>query len=168
MRHMHVAWWELPWRVWQVKREVARHAAWLRLRPELLPVLGWAKRAGVPLAVASSNGHRLIVNFFARHLPDSQFAPILGDLPMFGKQRALRRLGRHRTLIYVGDEVRDVQAAQRSGVACIAVTWDKDSAAVLRAAGLTRLAEDGAALRQHCSDLHLHLSATIDAGASAG
>ena len=158
MRQMRIAWWELPWRAWQAKQIVLAHAGQIRLCPEILAVLRWAKQHGVPLAVASSNSTPVIARFLAQHLAESRFAPILGNLPMFGKQRALRRLGRRHTLIYVGDEVRDVEAARRCGIASIAVTWGKDSAATLQAAGATRLAQSGEALAQHCAALCAQLN----------
>lgn len=55
---------------------------------------------------------------------------------VFGKSRVLRSVLRARRLkkeetVYVGDETRDVDAAQKSGIDMIAVAWGANSADVL-------------------------------------
>jgi len=59
---------------------------------------------------------------------------------LFGKARVLKRTLREQALttdeiIYIGDEVRDVEACRKAGIRIIAVTWGLNSQAALRAAG---------------------------------
>ncbi len=59
---------------------------------------------------------------------------------LFGKARAIKKALREHSLetadvLYVGDEVRDVEACQLSGVKIIAVTWGLNSKEALEQAG---------------------------------
>lgn len=75
-------------------------------------------------AILEANG--LAVDFIAH-----------GDL--FGKARALKRTLREQSLspeetLYVGDEVRDVEACRKAGIKIIAVTWGLNSKTALQEA----------------------------------
>jgi len=64
---------------------------------------------------------------------------VVGYPRLFGKGKALKRILRAEKLeradvLYVGDEVRDIEAAQRAGVKCAAVTWGFHAADLLRTA----------------------------------
>jgi len=57
---------------------------------------------------------------------------------LFGKGRALRRILRAEGVasaeaVYVGDEVRDIEAARSVGVTAVAATWGFQSEGILRA-----------------------------------
>ena len=68
------------------------------------------------------------------------FSFVVGYPRLFGKGKALRRIVRAGRLgrpevLYVGDEVRDVEAARTAGVAAAAVTWGFHSESLLRGSG---------------------------------
>lgn len=70
---------------------------------------------------------------------------------LFGKARALKRTLREQSLVasdvvYVGDEVRDVEACQEAGIPIIAVTWGLNSKEALEKAGAANTADTQAAL----------------------
>lgn len=52
--------------------------------------------------------------------------------PLFGKEKAMRRMLRKNKLkkeevIYVGDEIRDIEACRKAGIRIISVTWGYNS-----------------------------------------
>jgi len=62
---------------------------------------------------------------------------VVGYPKFFGKGKALRRIMRAERLersdvLYVGDEVRDVEAAKKAGVAVAAATWGFHAETLLR------------------------------------
>jgi phosphoglycolate phosphatase len=72
---------------------------------------------------------------------------------LFGKGKALRRIVRAERLdssevLYVGDEVRDIEAARKARVASAAVTWGLNTEAILRAGGPDLVAADPLILHQ--------------------
>ncbi len=100
--------------------------------PEVLEQL---RSAGVQTHILSSNKVENI-----RSCLDANgiggFASIQSSRGLFGKPGRIRSLVKRLRLpsdevIYVGDELRDIEASRRSGVAVAAVTWGYDSTTLL-------------------------------------
>ena len=104
-----------------------------------------------PLAVVTSNTPDVVHGFLATHTLDHCFIDVDGGGTLFGKGRLIARcLERHQFVpektIYVGDEVRDIQAARSAGLRSIAVTWGFNSREALAAAQPDWLIDDPGAL----------------------
>lgn len=64
----------------------------------------------------------------------------IAESNLFGKARALRKALREQSMaasdvVYVGDEVRDVEACQKTGIKIVAVTWGLNTREALEQAG---------------------------------
>jgi phosphoglycolate phosphatase len=94
---------------------------------DMVEVLERLSRDGHRSGVLSSNSAASIRDYVGRHrLPGLH--PLLGGAGLFGKARVLRRQARRwqiepRELVYVGDELRDLDAARAAGVRFAAVGW---------------------------------------------
>ena len=93
--------------------------------PELIRKL---HAEGHELFVLSSNSRRNVNHFLHAHKIRRYFVEVYGGVGMFSKASALRHLFKEQNLdiaraVYVGDELRDVQAAKSIGLKAIAVTW---------------------------------------------
>lgn len=98
----------------------------------LIPGIGEAIldlwREGFRLGVLSSNSADNVRTFLQRHHLLHCFAFIEAGVSLFGKQQriknVLKKVGTSAgEAIYVGDETRDMEAARRAGVCCLAVSW---------------------------------------------
>jgi phosphoglycolate phosphatase len=92
-----------------------------------------------PLAVVTSNTPDVVNAFLAAHALDHCFISVDGGGTLFGKGRLITKcLKRHQFVpeetIYVGDEVRDIQAARLAGLRSAAVTWGFNNQDALAAA----------------------------------
>lgn len=95
--------------------------------------------SGVRTGVLSSNTAPNVRAFFARH----GFAPpaiLSTGVSIFGKAGRLKSvMQRHRLkaadVVYVGDEVRDIEACRAAGVRSVAVSWGYGERNALLAAG---------------------------------
>jgi phosphoglycolate phosphatase len=90
---------------------------------------------GVGLSVLSSNSVENI-NAFLRQNGMELFDHVFSSNNLFGKDRSiqkfLKQFGVKKSeLLYVGDELRDVEACKLAGVKVIAVTWGFDPAPLL-------------------------------------
>lgn len=127
MKEHNVAFWKLPFVVSAMRSALREHTAALdpfRGMPETLRALS---EAGHRLSILSTNSSENIERFLARHQL-AMFEHVAGGSSMFGKARALTRLVRRLKLdpahaLYVGDEIRDVEAAAQAGLRSIAVSW---------------------------------------------
>ncbi|MCZ8523558.1 MULTISPECIES: HAD-IA family hydrolase [Paenibacillus] len=103
--------------------------------PEVLRELG---RRGITTGILSSNREENIRAFLDRGGWDSPHF-IYTATNLFGKDRAIQRLLTARRLLpgealYIGDELRDIEACRRVGLPVAAVTWGYDAEELLRRA----------------------------------
>lgn len=101
--------------------------------PELLKQLG---RGGCRMGIVSSNSEENIRTCLLANGAESWFEFVAGYWRLLGKHRVLRRILRQnaldsRDVLYVGDEVRDILAAQAAGLDVAAVTWGANSRSLL-------------------------------------
>jgi phosphoglycolate phosphatase len=91
------------------------------------------------LAIATSNVPSNVRAFLAAHQLEDYFVDVVGGGTLFGKGRLVRRLMQRQgwqpgQMIYVGDEVRDIEAARFAGMRVAAVTWGFNHRDLLTAA----------------------------------
>jgi phosphoglycolate phosphatase-like HAD superfamily hydrolase len=84
------------------------------------------------VGILSTNSAETVGKFLTNNALDSYFCYIKTNVPLFGKSRALRRavrfLRRNYTFIlYVGDEIRDIEACRKVGLDIISVSWGFNS-----------------------------------------
>jgi phosphoglycolate phosphatase len=116
--------------------------------PELIRKL---HAEGHELFILSTNSIRNLRHFTQQQKIRKYFLEIYGGVGMFGKAPALRRLLKEQNLdigraVYVGDELRDVEAAKAIGLRAVAVTWGFASRDNLKAAQPAALADTPAEL----------------------
>jgi phosphoglycolate phosphatase len=101
--------------------------------PEILRCL---KSCGCQLGVLSSNSADNIRRCLRGNGVEDEFDFVVGYPRLFGKATALRRLlqnssVRREQCLYIGDEVRDLEAAKKAGVDCAAAGWGLHSLELL-------------------------------------
>lgn len=139
LKQMGVPFWRLPRLIRAFQAAVAEHAHDLELFPGLAPVLGELAGRGHRLGILSSNAEANIRACLRANGVEHHFAFVVGYPKLFGKAKALRRILRAERadrggVLYVGDELRDIEAAKRARVAVAAVTWGFQAEELLRTA----------------------------------
>jgi phosphoglycolate phosphatase len=151
VRYFGIRWWRLPAIARDMRRRSAAAAASIPMFEGAAELLARLKAAGVTLAIVSSNGEETV---------RAVLGPAAGRIDhfhcgaaMFGKARALDQLRRRLRLpreavLCVGDEVRDIEAARKAGLASGAAAWGYANEAALAAAGPTLRLPDLEAVAQ--------------------
>ncbi|AMV29883.1 Pyrophosphatase PpaX [Gemmata sp. SH-PL17] len=129
--------WRLPRLVRKYQAIAAESADQLKLIEGIPAALAALASAGVRLGVLSSNREDNIRRCLRANGVEQHFAFVIGYPRLFGKAKALKRILRaERTdradVLYVGDELRDVEAAKKAGVKVAAVAWGFHKAELLR------------------------------------
>lgn len=96
--------------------------------PEVLQEL---KNQGYKLGIVTSNSERNVRSFLKKSDLEL-FESVQSDSSLFGKDRMIAKfLSRNgitrEDVIYVGDEMRDIEACRRIGIPIVAVTWGFNS-----------------------------------------
>ncbi|HEX6242609.1 MAG TPA: HAD hydrolase-like protein [Polyangiales bacterium] len=127
LREHNITFWKLPIMVSHMRLVMHGHADALQPFAGIAEVLRGLASAGVRCNVLSTNSSKNIGRFLRRHGLEV-FDQIEGSVSMSGKARALRKLIERQgwpanQIVYVGDEIRDIEAAHAAGVRALAVSW---------------------------------------------
>jgi phosphoglycolate phosphatase len=127
-RQLGFKWWQFPGLFLRGRKRmerVIREQKPFKGIPELLKNL---HAEGHELFIISTNSVHNVHRFLHHHELHEYFLEIYGGVGLFSKAPALKKLFKEQNLpmknsVYIGDELRDVEAAQSVGVRVIAVTW---------------------------------------------
>ncbi|MDQ3159190.1 MAG: HAD hydrolase-like protein [bacterium] len=105
------------------------------------------KKKGYDLQIVSSNSNKNINKFLKNHPIKGLFSHINGNVGVFSKANALKKIMRKQGIdkancIYVGDELRDVEASHKIKLDVIAVSWGLNGKDLLYQAKPTELVDD--------------------------
>lgn len=136
-RHLEIQFWRIPQVVAEVRSSLQTEVDQLQPVTGILPVLTELHAAGCELGILTSNSPENVNAFLARHQIEHLISFVTGGSSLFGKHRHLRRwLNLSNTppecVTYVGDEVRDIDAAHKVGIAAAAVSWGFNNRALLQ------------------------------------
>ncbi len=111
--------------------------------------------AGVRQAIVSSNDETNIRTWLSHHDIEGHFESVVGYTRLFGKENPIRRQVNAvkippQQVIYVGDEVRDIEAGRKAGIEVAAVTWGLNSGSLLQRYRPTLLVEEPKELLRAC------------------
>jgi len=106
----------------------------------IVSVLKELKNTGYSLAILSSHRRDSIQEFILKNNLVQLFDFVHSELNIFGKDKALISLLKHNNMsleesIYVGDEIRDIQACKKIKLDCISVEWGLNSASAFKKYG---------------------------------
>lgn len=117
--------WKIPQTLLEMRKQLKQHLADIPPCPHIQAVLQHCQKRNYYTGILSSNSVENIEHYFDIHkLPTLQF--IHSESSLFGKHRPLKKILRttnNSTAIYIGDETRDIEAAQKAGCKSIAVSW---------------------------------------------
>jgi phosphoglycolate phosphatase len=126
---------KLPRVASDLRRRMAEHTGKLSLFPGISDVLQRLAAVGMQLAIVSSNSRENVERVLGAD-NTRLVAHFACGVSMFGKAAKLRQTLERCSVqppqaIYIGDEVRDAEAAVKAGIAFGAVTWGMHRAEIL-------------------------------------
>jgi phosphoglycolate phosphatase len=139
-----IPFWRLPALRQAIVTRQKEDMASIRLCPGMPEVLERLGRNGCRMGIVSSNAEDNIRTCLRANGVEPWFEFVVGSSRLLGKQRSLRRVLRKtaldgRDVLYIGDEVRDIAAAQDVGIDVAAVTWGINSRSLLAQHSPTQL-----------------------------
>ncbi|MGB3614621.1 MAG: HAD-IA family hydrolase [Elainellaceae cyanobacterium] len=119
---------KVPFLMKRLREELGQEIERIKPIPGMAQALAQLKALGYPLGIVTSNSTENVDAFLEHHHLTGIFEFTHSAATLFGKHRALRRLIKARQLdsesiIYVGDETRDIESARRIPIQVVAVSW---------------------------------------------
>ena len=129
------------WKLWGFTRRLRERYRFytdtIQLFPDINEVLGTLQERGYQIGIVSSNSTDTISRVLKKF---DILINFITTSSIFGKSKTLNALARKyrfdkSEILYIGDEVRDVEACRKSGIDILAVTWGLNSETTLQKAG---------------------------------
>lgn len=126
----------LPFVIKSVKREMRKDMSHLKTTVSIRGAITKLKRMGFRVGILTTNSKENVLPFLKKNRLEV-FDFIYAGGSVFGKHKMLKRAlreikARPEEAVYIGDEVRDIEAAKRRDVSIISVAWGYNNAAALK------------------------------------
>lgn len=127
--------WKLPLFAREVKRRLNKVITDVEPFPGIIDVLTNLHESGHRLMILTSNDQENVEIFLKKHKLE-MFEKVHAGSSLFGKSRHINKIIKKNelykeTVLYIGDEVRDIEAARKSKILSIAVTWGYNAKNIL-------------------------------------
>jgi phosphoglycolate phosphatase len=132
LKEVEIPLWKLPFIARAVRKQLAAQMSFLDLYPGILVALQNLKNQNCRLAILTTGSLENANVFLRQRQLENFFEFVHAESNLFGKGRILKKLLkkygiRPECAIYVGDEVRDIDAARQAGVKSAGVVWGVNS-----------------------------------------
>lgn len=127
---------KLPFILRKLKSELNEQIYFLNFIAGIKETLLELKHRGYQLGIITSNDRENVVGFLKNNYCPDLFDFIYSEANLFGKSKVINKFLKQaklkrKEIIYVGDETRDIEAAKKSKVPVIAVTWGFNAKEIL-------------------------------------
>lgn len=128
LRSNGVSIFKLPVLVLRAHKEINKKISEIKPVHHMIDILKKLHTLNVTLGVCTSNSRNNVLRFLEENNASGLFDFIYSGKHLFGKHKLIHKLLKEHKLnkdetLFVGDEIRDVEAAHRAGLKVIAVTW---------------------------------------------
>ncbi len=146
LSYFHIPLYKLPFIVLEGQKRMKRYAPKIKPIKGIPEVLKELKKRNYRMGILTSNSVENVDEFLKRYKLDSYFDFLLSQNNLFGKDRSLRSIMKKYKIvkdeaIYVGDEIRDLDACHTIDIDVIAVGWGFNTPAILKTLKPTFLAD---------------------------
>ena len=129
--------WRVPSLLARGRKDFTKHIEEIEVFNGMPDTIKQLHDKGHKLFLMSSNSHHNVLEYLKLHNIDQCFNDIYGGASLFGKAPVMRRIIKGHYLkksdcYSVGDETRDVDAAKKTGIISIAVTWGYNGQRILK------------------------------------
>ena len=133
MKEANISFFSLPRLVLYFKKLLNENFDKITIIDGAAQLLAKLKAEGHKLGILTTNSAACVSDFLKRNNLDDYFSYIRTDVAIFGKIKALKKAKKQlkTDFVYVGDEIRDIEACKVAGVPIVSVPFGFNSARVL-------------------------------------
>lgn len=137
LKSIGVPLWRAPGLLARGRKDFTKHIEEIPIFKGIPEVIADLHHSGHKLYLMSSNSHHNVQKYLKLHKIDQYFYDISGSTGLFNKSAAMNKIIKHHRIkkadcYSIGDESRDVDAAKKSGINSIAVTWGYNGEKILK------------------------------------
>ena len=124
-----IKFWKLPYLIYQLKKKLSEKYDELQVLPEAPELIKQLSNDGYELGILTSNSFKTVKAFLKKYELDSYFSFLRTDVSLFGKKKALAKAKKviNKKIIYIGDELRDIEACRKNNIPIVSIPWGLNS-----------------------------------------
>ena len=127
LSHLGISIFKLPSWIKTIHAEINKEISNMKPTVDILPVLSEVHKRNNSLGILTSNTQENVIQFLQKNNLEL-FDFVRTGKSVFGKSHVINKIinqrkSDRRDVFYVCDEVRDIEAARKSGIMSVAVTW---------------------------------------------
>ena len=131
IKKLKIPFYKIPFLARDMKTMQEEKISQIKIFKGLPEVLRKLKETGYILGILTSNGEDNVKLFLKNNNIDI-FDYIYSDAGLFGKDKLIRKLLKENSIskedaLYIGDEIRDIQACKNVGIKIVSVSWGFNS-----------------------------------------
>ncbi|MCK4635796.1 MAG: HAD-IA family hydrolase [Candidatus Moranbacteria bacterium] len=140
MKDYGISKFKLPFLVLHIRKYLNGEMKNVKPIDGIIETLKELKNLGYNLGIMTSNSKKNVENFLKINNLDDIFDFVYSSKNLFGKDKVIKKIinkyfFEKDLIIYVGDEVRDVEMSKKLGISVLAVSWGFNSREMLENAG---------------------------------
>lgn len=138
IKYSGISYIKIPHMLLRGKRILSKRLDEIRAVQGIVPVIQALYEQGYTLFVVSSNSETNIRLFLDKYRMKHYFRAIYGNVGLFSKAQTLKKVMKWQKIdgaescLYIGDEVRDIEAAKKVHIKIAAVTWGFNGMTILK------------------------------------
>jgi phosphoglycolate phosphatase len=132
LKYLQIRRWQIPRFVLKARRSLNSKMAGIKIFSGMDKTLEQLGSGGHQMFILSTNDERNIVQFLRTNRLDGYVSKVYGNIGLRSKSSALNKIIKREKLdrqncVYIGDEIRDIEAAKKAGITSVGVTWGFNS-----------------------------------------
>lgn len=146
IKKYHVPIWKIPRLINKLRDNISHHIDEISVFYGMEEVFEILNTYGLNLFVISSNEKRVVNYFLKKHCLDHFFKGVYTNKNIFNKAQSLELFIKKEkvsksNIIYIGDEIRDIEACEKVNIPIISATWGFHSKEIMQKHNAQYIAE---------------------------
>jgi HAD superfamily hydrolase (TIGR01549 family) len=145
---------KLPLLLLKGRKKLQKKMGKIKPAKDMVKALKALKECGFKMGILTSNSKKNVKIFLENNELKNIFDFISTGKHLFGKSKSLQKILKKKkipknSVIYIGDETRDVEATKKAGIPIAAVSWGYNTPEILKSLSPTKLVETPKALVEY-------------------
>ena len=128
MKISKVSWWKMPFLIRDAKKELSKQLEQINIIKDMRELIINLRGENHTVVILTSNSKANVEQFLEKHELKEHIDTVYGDVGIFGKAKKIDKAIKDQQfqkedVVYIGDEIRDVEASKKVGIKIISVGW---------------------------------------------
>jgi len=137
MKEYNISWIKLTILIFTIQHKMSKQIQNIEAFEGMIELLNKLKNKNYNLGILTSNSKKNVSIFLKNNNSHNLFKFIHSEKRLFGKDKILKKILKkyklnNKDIIYIGDEIRDVEACNKINIPIIAVTWGLNTKTALK------------------------------------